>query len=142
MTYDRDSDRLSGKIIATVMGAAFALSCLGGSAAHARSSSAILAVSVVVQNACAISTSRLDLRAYIAGARGSAGGWVRCNSGLVGYTVAISGSAASGVGRPGSASVGGIAGNFALWGQGSDGVGSPLAGLDGNSDFITVTVTY
>ena len=123
MAHDRPSGKISqGEAL---VGAALALSCFSSGAANAGSSSAHLAVSATVQGVCTASTSPLAFGADVPGmgaATGPANVLVRCSAGVVGYTVAISGSATSGVTRPGLSSMDVLAGNF--------------------SDLITVTITY
>ena len=107
-------DRPSGKIgqIEALVGAALAVSYLSSGAANAGSASANLAVSATVQSVCTTTTSP----------SGPANVLVRCSAGVVGYTVAISGSAPSGVTRPGSSSMDILASTY--------------------GDLITVTITY
>jgi len=123
MAHDRPSGKISqGEAL---VGAALALSCFSSGAANAGSSSAPLAVSATVEGVCTASTSPLAFGADIPGggaAAGPANVLVRCSAGVVGYTVAISGSATPGVTRPGLSSMDVLAGDF--------------------SDLITVTITY
>jgi spore coat protein U-like protein len=146
MAHDWDPDRPPGKVrqLEALLGAALALSCLSG-IANAGSSSANLAVSATVQGVCTASTNPLAFGADIpsvSAATGSANVLVRCNAGVVGYTVAISGSATSGVTRPGLSPLDALAGNFTMLGQVWDGAANPLAAPGADSDLITVTITY